>query len=139
MTIHVTEPGAYWVLASRTNPTVGEPGFNIRVSCREYWKSSCMGDLNADGKVDMKDIAIVAKAYGSLPGDSNWNSNADINGDNKVDIKDIAMIAKKFGESCPGFITTTTITLPSTISQEPLSPPVNFDFAMRLIRGILGI
>ncbi len=58
-----------------------------------------VGDLNGDGKVDIKDIAIVAKAYGSLPGDSNWNPVADINGDGKVDIKDIAIVAKHYGET----------------------------------------
>jgi len=61
--------------------------------------SGLIGDLNGDGKVDIKDIAIVAKAYGSYPGDPNWNPVADVNGDGKVDIKDIAAVAKHYGET----------------------------------------
>jgi hypothetical protein len=61
--------------------------------------SGLIGDLNGDGKVDIMDIAIVAKAYGSIPGDPNWNPVADINGDGKVDIMDIAIVAKHYGET----------------------------------------
>jgi len=50
-----------------------------------------------DGKVDMKDIGVAAKAFGTFPGHPRWNSAADVNGDYKVDMKDIGAIAKKFG------------------------------------------
>jgi hypothetical protein len=55
------------------------------------------GDLNHDGKIDIKDISIVAKAYGSDPTKPNWNPIADLNHDGKVDIKDVAIVAKVFG------------------------------------------
>lgn len=55
------------------------------------------GDINADTKVDGKDVAIVAKAYNTKPGDLLWNPNADINADIKVDGKDIATVAKYYG------------------------------------------
>ncbi len=81
-------------------------------------------DINEDGRVDIKDLATAAKAYGAYfiqpllppnpagpPGShsSNWNSKADVNlvnpaspdtsgrGDMRVDIKDLATIAKLFG------------------------------------------
>ena len=54
-----------------------------------------------DGKVDVKDIFAAAKAYGTEPGDPEWNPNADINDDNKVDVKDIFTIAKHYGETDP--------------------------------------
>jgi len=54
-------------------------------------------DINYDGKVDIKDVALAAKAFGTVPGDPRWEKEADINFDNKVDIKDIATIAKQFG------------------------------------------
>lgn len=57
-----------------------------------------MGDINDDGKVDIKDLHIVALAYGSSPGDPNWNPAADVNHDGKVDIRDVALVAKNFGE-----------------------------------------
>jgi len=62
-------------------------------------------DINMDGKVDIKDIAIMAKAFGSYPGSTNWDPIADITGptlgvpDNKVDSYDIAFIAKNYGKT----------------------------------------
>jgi len=64
-------------------------------------------DLNGDGKVDIKDLAIVAKAFGSYLGSPNWNPIADVTGstlgvpDNKVDIRDVAYVAKNFGKIYP--------------------------------------
>jgi len=49
-----------------------------------------------DFKVDIKDIATVAKAYGSYPGHPKWNPVADINGDYKIDIKDYVSVARQF-------------------------------------------
>jgi len=50
-----------------------------------------------DIKVDIKDIAYAAWAFGSYPGHERWSIVADITGDYKIDIKDIAQIARKFG------------------------------------------
>ena len=63
-------------------------------------KIKIIGDLNGDGKVDIKDIAIVAAAFGSFPGHARWDPAADLNGDGKVDIKDIALVASNFGKIC---------------------------------------
>jgi len=52
-----------------------------------------------DFKVDIKDIAYAAKAFGSHPGHERWSPFADISCDYKIDIRDIAMIASKFGWS----------------------------------------
>jgi parallel beta-helix repeat protein len=57
------------------------------------------GDVNIDGKVDIKDIAFAAKAFGSYPGHPAWNYTVDENEDNKIDIKDIALIVKNFGKT----------------------------------------
>jgi ABC-type transport system substrate-binding protein len=53
-----------------------------------------------DCKVNIKDILIVAKDFGSTPCMPNWDPTCDIDGNNKVDIKDILMVAKKFGWAC---------------------------------------
>ncbi len=58
-----------------------------------------MGDLNGDGKVDIKDLAIAAKAFGSYTGSPTYNPDADVNQDGVVDIRDLAIIAKNFGKS----------------------------------------
>lgn len=57
-----------------------------------------LGDLNHDGKVDIKDIHIVAIAYGTSPGDPRWNPAADLNHDGKVDIRDVSIVAKEYGQ-----------------------------------------
>jgi hypothetical protein len=57
-----------------------------------------VGDVNKDGKVDGKDIAIAAKAYGTVPGDEYWDPRADLNKDDRVDGKDLAVISKNFGQ-----------------------------------------
>lgn len=68
--------------------------FDIVVSGSPYlW-----GDVNHDGLVDIRDIAIVAKAYGSYPGSPTWKAEADINGDGKIDLKDVAIACKNFGK-----------------------------------------
>jgi len=55
------------------------------------------GDINGDRKVDIRDIAIVAAAFGSYLGHPRWNPIADINYDNKIDIRDIAFVAANYG------------------------------------------
>jgi hypothetical protein len=82
--------GSYSIFArTRYGPLIasGSITFELKVA----------GDLNADGRVDMKDVAIVAKTFGARPGDNLWNQTADINQDNKVDMKDISIVAREFG------------------------------------------
>jgi ABC-type transport system substrate-binding protein len=50
-----------------------------------------------DLKVDVIDIALAAKAFGTIPGSPAWNPVADVNGDFKIDMKDLANIGKQFG------------------------------------------
>lgn len=56
-----------------------------------------LGDINGDGKCDIKDIATVAVAFGSYVGSLRWNPEADLNRDGKVDTKDLAIVARNFG------------------------------------------
>lgn len=71
-----------------------------------YVKIRIVGDINGDGKVDMRDVAIAAAAFGTRPGEPKWNPDADITGsipmvpDGVVDMRDVATIAKNFGSSC---------------------------------------
>jgi len=61
-------------------------------------------DFVPDGKVDGKDITIVALCFGSAPGcppPYTWNPNSDVNNDAKIDGKDIATVALHFGQADP--------------------------------------
>lgn len=54
------------------------------------------GDINLDGVVDIRDLDLAAKAFGSYRGgDPRWNYAADLNRDGKVDIVDLVIIAMK--------------------------------------------
>jgi hypothetical protein len=70
-------------------------------------KVRIMGDLNGDGKVDGKDLTLVAFSFASYgpeymhpgsPAGPKWNPDADMNNDNKVDGKDLTLIARNFGK-----------------------------------------
>lgn len=93
----------YHAYSARGNYTV-----NLRVtasdggigySTENLTATGLIGDLNGDGKVDMRDIATVAAAFGSSPGRPRWNPISDVNGDGRVDMRDIATVARRFGES----------------------------------------
>jgi len=58
-----------------------------------------LSDLNHDGLVNILDVTIVAKAYGSKPGDPNWNVIADLDGNGIIDILDISKVAKDYGKT----------------------------------------
>jgi PKD repeat protein len=58
-----------------------------------------IGDLDYNGKVDARDIALICKAFGSSAtvDTKRWNPNYDINKDGKIDVRDIAVVCKNFG------------------------------------------
>jgi parallel beta-helix repeat protein len=61
------------------------------------------GDINADHKVDVKDVYAVARAYGTSlegpnPSGRTYNPNCDINDDGKIDAKDYYTVCKHYGE-----------------------------------------
>jgi hypothetical protein len=58
-----------------------------------------LGDVDGDGNVDMYDSLAASSAFGSHPGDPNWNSAADVNGDGTVDIFDFILMARNFGKT----------------------------------------
>jgi hypothetical protein len=57
-----------------------------------------VGDVNGDGKVDIRDVAMVVAAFGSYPGSPKWNPACDLNGDLKIDIRDVAIVCAHFGQ-----------------------------------------
>jgi peptide/nickel transport system substrate-binding protein len=73
------------------------------------WKWDYLkGDINYDGKVDIKDISSAAQSFGATYGLSmhaRWNFYCDVDDipkyrwrDQKIDIRDIYLIAKDFGK-----------------------------------------
>ena len=85
----------YTLTAVATTPTGSNTFTDGNITIR------LVGDVNGDGRVDLRDIALMAHAFGSTPTSSNWNPAADLNGDGTVDMKDIAIVARNFGEHYP--------------------------------------
>ncbi|HHV97983.1 MAG TPA: hypothetical protein GXX36_00155 [Clostridiaceae bacterium] len=55
------------------------------------------GDVNGDDLINIEDLSLIAKYYGTRQSDANWNiaKFADINEDGVIDIADIAFVARK--------------------------------------------
>lgn len=77
-----------------TNSTIriGDDAALVRTS----WNRA---DLNSDGKVNMLDLTILARAFGSRPGQFRWNTNADLDKNQIIDIRDAFPIGKNFGKT----------------------------------------
>ena len=77
-------------------------GFSM-ASAQTTFTVKLYGDMDGNGKIDITDVATVAKAFGTRPGDLRWNPAADLTGpiplvpDGKVDITDVALVSKAFG------------------------------------------
>ncbi len=59
-----------------------------------------IGDVNKDCTVDIADLVLVARSFGSSTGGSNFNNMADLNGDGVIDIADLAIVGSNFGSHC---------------------------------------
>jgi hypothetical protein len=55
------------------------------------------GDVNGDNAVSLGDFTALRAAYGSGPGDPNWNPRADLNGDLTVSLGDFTILRANYG------------------------------------------
>jgi thermitase len=74
-------------------PHLGIDNFPLMI---KYWNQA---DINHDGKVDILDVAIVAKAYGSKKGDPNWKGKADLDNNGITNIIDLSLVAIEYGKA----------------------------------------
>jgi len=85
-TAYASSKYSYWLIKNETT-----------------FKTILIGDITGsyeipDGKVDIKDLSTVSKAFGSYPGHPKWDPRCDLNGDNIVDIKDLSLVSRNFGK-----------------------------------------
>lgn len=91
-----TASGNYTVILTVTDARGLSDNTNQTVMVSEA--PPLVGDVNGDGKVDMIDIGLVCKAYGTSPEVPRWDPRCDLNGDNKIDMKDIGLACMHYGE-----------------------------------------
>ena len=56
-------------------------------------------DIDRNGVVNVQDLFVIAKAYGSKLGDPRWNPKADLNSDDQVNIGDVYKVARDYGKA----------------------------------------
>lgn len=54
-------------------------------------------DIDGDNEVTLFDFGALVAAFGSLPGDANWDFNADLDGDLEVTLFDFGILVRNFG------------------------------------------
>lgn len=89
-TFDLAVKGSHW-LRSVNSVTVTETGGNGGSF------SLTNGDVDGDNEVTIGDYALLSTAFGSAPGDGNWNPEADLDGDQEVTIGDYAQLSANFG------------------------------------------
>jgi len=55
------------------------------------------GDIDGDNEVTLFDFGELVAAFGSMPGDENWNPDADLDGDAEVTLFDFGILVQNFG------------------------------------------
>ena len=83
-----------YTLSAYATPVVGETSILDNTYVDGIVKVTKVGDINGDGKRDMKDVGPAARAFMTTPGMPLYNPNADLTDDHKIDMKDIGAIAR---------------------------------------------
>lgn len=64
-----------------------------------YCKTSLVGDVNEDSKINVLDLTIASLSYGRFAGGPGYNPQADIDKNGFVDISDLVIIAHNLGKT----------------------------------------
>ena len=82
-------------------PVQGETDTSDNVLTGGVVTLTIAGDLDGNFEVRLADLVILAKAYGSKPGETKWNPNADIDNNGIVGLSDLVILAKNYGKTDP--------------------------------------
>jgi hypothetical protein len=55
-------------------------------------------DIDASGRVDGFDLAVLGRAFGAMSGSSRYDLRADLDHDGQIDGGDLALLARDFGK-----------------------------------------
>jgi len=88
-TFDVAAKASHWLRHTRSSIAITG---NVTVNF-----SVVNGDVDGDNEVTLFDFGELVAAFGSMPGDSNWNPNADLDGDDEVTLFDFGILVRNFG------------------------------------------
>jgi parallel beta-helix repeat protein len=104
-----SDEGNYWSDYNGTDTdedNIGDASYDVNAT-EGTWDAaplmfeyiSLPGDLNDDGGVNMHDLGVAAKSFGSYPRHPRWDPAADIHVDGRVNVIDMVLIAMNFGKA----------------------------------------
>jgi len=88
-----------YIISAYAWPVSGESDTADNTFVDGVVKIKMLGDVNGDEKVDYWDLFLLARAYGSVRGDPNWNEQADFNSDGCINYMDLYILARNYGTS----------------------------------------
>lgn len=112
--IYVSETAGTYNLSFNIPPEARAGDYTVSTSSYYYglqdvdsavFEVEIIGDINEDGWVELTDFFLLSLAFGSSPGQPNWDPRADIapwpDGDGQVELLDFFLTSQHFGEHIP--------------------------------------
>lgn len=90
-----------YIISAYAKPSLRETHISDNVLSGGIVKVTVPGDLDGDYQVTSSDVTILAEAYGSKLGSTNWNPNADLNNNKIVGLSDLVTLALHYKEPYP--------------------------------------
>ncbi|MCW5942558.1 MAG: hypothetical protein KIS66_10025 [Fimbriimonadaceae bacterium] len=84
--------GSHWL-------TRMDPAFEVTPGSLTAYLSLPNGDVNGNDSIGISDFLALRSAFGSVPGNPNWNPEADLNGSGAVNVADFLILRKNFGQA----------------------------------------
>ena len=85
--------------------TIGQPDTDVLVGgdfefVGGFWPIHCEADFDANGVVNLSDLATLLAAYGARDGDPQFMTVADFDGSGCIDLSDLANLLANYGNTC---------------------------------------
>ncbi len=97
-TLSLSLPKGTWDLAFKGDRTLRRVLRSVAIPASGTLNVSLdAGDADDDNEVTLFDFGQLVAAFGSMPGDSNWNPTCDFDGDEEVTLFDFGILVRNFG------------------------------------------
>lgn len=90
------------IIGNHPNNDEGYGRISVRTAVNYVTKHgfSILGDVNGDRVADIFDAILLTRAFGSIPGDPDWNLDADFDWNGVINIFDATYITANYGKTC---------------------------------------